>query len=177
MDFWLLLASGFWKKQSIATRIAPMRKPKANLNRLPNIPGSAEGRRAATRTKGEDHFGHFLANSCRFANASSSLGAICRSSTNGNAASRSRSGRVAAAVLANAARLPQQRKIRLERKMANDGIDRLGHPGEPTPGPDIPPALAEFAHANFGLTFENEGLRHKCDSIVRRAQRESRRKN
>ena len=34
-----------------------------------------------------------------------------------------------------------------------------GHPGEPKTGPDVPPALIDFAHASFGLTFENQGLR------------------
>jgi hypothetical protein len=34
-----------------------------------------------------------------------------------------------------------------------------GHPGEPKPGPQIPPELLNFRFANFGLTFEEQGLR------------------
>jgi len=34
-----------------------------------------------------------------------------------------------------------------------------GHPGEPKPGPGVPPALLDFARGAFGLTFENQGLR------------------
>ena len=34
-----------------------------------------------------------------------------------------------------------------------------GHPGEPKTGPAAPPALGEFASGDFGLTFENQGLR------------------
>ena len=37
-----------------------------------------------------------------------------------------------------------------------------GHPGEPKTGPDVPPALIDFAHASFGLTFENQGLRARA---------------
>ncbi len=34
-----------------------------------------------------------------------------------------------------------------------------GHPGEPKPGPQAPPGLLDFRFANFGLTFEDQGLR------------------
>ncbi len=34
-----------------------------------------------------------------------------------------------------------------------------GHPGEPKIGPPLPAVLAAFATANFGLTFEDQGLR------------------
>ncbi len=34
-----------------------------------------------------------------------------------------------------------------------------GHPGQPKPGPAVPPALSAFARGNFGLTFEHQGLR------------------
>ena len=34
-----------------------------------------------------------------------------------------------------------------------------GHPGEPKTGPVAAPALGEFSNGNFGLTFENQGLR------------------
>jgi hypothetical protein len=34
-----------------------------------------------------------------------------------------------------------------------------GHPGEPKPGPAVPPALSAFASGNIGLTFEHQGLR------------------
>jgi len=34
-----------------------------------------------------------------------------------------------------------------------------GHPGEPKSGPTVPPALAAFRQIDFGLTFENQGLR------------------
>jgi hypothetical protein len=38
-----------------------------------------------------------------------------------------------------------------------------GHPGQPKTGPALPPVLAEFLHANFGLTFEAEGLRARVE--------------
>ena len=38
-----------------------------------------------------------------------------------------------------------------------------GHPGEPKPGPAMPPVLAGLVHANFGLTFENDGLRARVE--------------
>jgi hypothetical protein len=34
-----------------------------------------------------------------------------------------------------------------------------GHPGQPKLGPSLPPALAVFQTADFGLTFENDGVR------------------
>jgi hypothetical protein len=34
-----------------------------------------------------------------------------------------------------------------------------GHPGQPKFGPVIPPALGMFQTADFGLTFESDGLR------------------
>ncbi len=34
-----------------------------------------------------------------------------------------------------------------------------GHPGEPKEGPAAPPVLSSFAVGDFGLTFENKGLR------------------
>ncbi len=34
-----------------------------------------------------------------------------------------------------------------------------GHPGQPKEGPAAPPQLRQFASADFGLTFENQGLR------------------
>ena len=34
-----------------------------------------------------------------------------------------------------------------------------GHPAAPAAGPDVPPALVRWKTANFGLTFEEEGLR------------------
>lgn len=38
-----------------------------------------------------------------------------------------------------------------------------GHPGEPKPGPAAPPALRNVSAANFGLTFENDGLRARVE--------------
>ncbi len=34
-----------------------------------------------------------------------------------------------------------------------------GHPGQPQEGPSVPPLLGELLGGNFGLTFENDGLR------------------
>jgi hypothetical protein len=34
-----------------------------------------------------------------------------------------------------------------------------GHPGEPKEGPTAPPVLSSFRSADFGLTFEHQGLR------------------
>lgn len=34
-----------------------------------------------------------------------------------------------------------------------------GHPGEPKPGPDLPAFLWNVEQANFGMTFEENGLR------------------
>lgn len=45
-----------------------------------------------------------------------------------------------------------------------------GHPSEPKPGPAAPPALAAFAAADFGLTFEEQGLRARVE--LRRAPAE-----
>ena len=36
-----------------------------------------------------------------------------------------------------------------------------GHPGKPKEGPTWPASLAELEHGNFGLTFEDDGLRAK----------------
>jgi hypothetical protein len=38
-----------------------------------------------------------------------------------------------------------------------------GHPGKPKAGPKAPPLLGEFQSANFGLTFEEQGLRAKLE--------------
>jgi hypothetical protein len=38
-----------------------------------------------------------------------------------------------------------------------------GHPGEPKKGPDVPFMLGGFSGFNFGLTFEEHGLRAKLD--------------
>ncbi len=37
-----------------------------------------------------------------------------------------------------------------------------GHPGEPKDGPPAPPVLSSFASGDFGLTFENHGLRARA---------------
>jgi hypothetical protein len=36
-----------------------------------------------------------------------------------------------------------------------------GHPGQPQPGPALPPEILKFQQANFGLSFEDQGLRAK----------------
>ena len=36
-----------------------------------------------------------------------------------------------------------------------------GHPGDPKAGPGFPPSLQGLSFANFGLTFEENGLRAK----------------
>lgn len=38
-----------------------------------------------------------------------------------------------------------------------------GHPGEPKAGPAMPPVLNEYSNANFGLTFEEQGLRARVE--------------
>ena len=38
-----------------------------------------------------------------------------------------------------------------------------GHPGAPKTGPAMPPALARFATGNFGVTFEDNGLRARAE--------------
>jgi hypothetical protein len=38
-----------------------------------------------------------------------------------------------------------------------------GHPGEPKPGPAFPAALRAVAQANFGVTFEEDGLRTRVE--------------
>jgi hypothetical protein len=38
-----------------------------------------------------------------------------------------------------------------------------GHPGEPKQGPPFPAALRELAQANFGITFEDDGLRTRVE--------------
>ncbi len=40
-----------------------------------------------------------------------------------------------------------------------------GHPGQPKPGPKAPPLLNQFQSANFGLTFEDQGLRARLELI------------
>jgi len=37
-----------------------------------------------------------------------------------------------------------------------------GHPGEPKQGPAAPPLIGQFLSADFGLTFENQGLRARA---------------
>ncbi len=37
-----------------------------------------------------------------------------------------------------------------------------GHPGDPKDGPDVPPAMKRFQRANFGITFEDDGLRARA---------------
>ena len=37
-----------------------------------------------------------------------------------------------------------------------------GHPGEPKDGPDWPEALRKILFGNFGVTFENDGLRARA---------------
>ena len=37
-----------------------------------------------------------------------------------------------------------------------------GHPGEPKQGPAATPALKSFVHGDFGLTFEDQGLRARA---------------
>jgi hypothetical protein len=43
-----------------------------------------------------------------------------------------------------------------------------GHPGEPKSGPKVPPALSLFRQGEFGLTFENQGVRARA-VLTRRA--------
>jgi hypothetical protein len=38
-----------------------------------------------------------------------------------------------------------------------------GHPGEPKAGPPAPPVLSSFTSGDFGLTFENDGLRARAE--------------
>jgi len=38
-----------------------------------------------------------------------------------------------------------------------------GHPGEPKKGPPAPPVLSGFATGEFGLTFENQGVRARAE--------------
>ncbi len=38
-----------------------------------------------------------------------------------------------------------------------------GHPGEPRTGPSLPPALEHILSGNFGLTFEDNGLRARVE--------------
>ena len=38
-----------------------------------------------------------------------------------------------------------------------------GHPGQPKSGPAAPPVLSTFANGQFGLTFENQGLRARVE--------------
>jgi hypothetical protein len=39
----------------------------------------------------------------------------------------------------------------------------FGHPGAPKPGPVIPPVLERARSADFGLSFENDGLRARAE--------------
>lgn len=48
-----------------------------------------------------------------------------------------------------------------------------GHPGEPKPGPNSPPILGQFQSANFGLTFEEQGLRAKLELTREKAKQVS----
>ncbi len=41
-----------------------------------------------------------------------------------------------------------------------------GHPGQPKQGPPAPPVLSDFSRGDFGLTFENQGLRARA--VLRR---------
>jgi hypothetical protein len=34
-----------------------------------------------------------------------------------------------------------------------------GHPGEPKSGPALPPALKRYSFGNFGVDFEENGIR------------------
>ena len=38
-----------------------------------------------------------------------------------------------------------------------------GHPGQPKTGPKVPAPLGQFQTANFGLTFEEQGLRSRIE--------------
>lgn len=38
-----------------------------------------------------------------------------------------------------------------------------GHPGAPKVGPGLPPTLSQFSHGDFGLTFEDDGLRARVE--------------
>jgi hypothetical protein len=38
-----------------------------------------------------------------------------------------------------------------------------GHPGQPKTGPQVPAGLNQFQTANFGLTFEDHGLRARAE--------------
>lgn len=40
-----------------------------------------------------------------------------------------------------------------------------GHPGEPQAGPSFPAALRDVARANFGITFEEDGLRTRVELV------------
>jgi uncharacterized protein (DUF2164 family) len=41
-----------------------------------------------------------------------------------------------------------------------------GHPGQPKQGPPAPPVLSDFQSGDFGLSFENQGLRARA--VLRR---------
>jgi hypothetical protein len=43
-----------------------------------------------------------------------------------------------------------------------------GHPGQPKAGPKAPPLLNQFQSANFGLTFEEQGLRARLELVHER---------
>jgi hypothetical protein len=40
-----------------------------------------------------------------------------------------------------------------------------GHPGEPRNGPAFPEALKQFEKGNFGVTFEEQGLRARAELL------------
>ena len=41
----------------------------------------------------------------------------------------------------------------------------FGHPGQPKTGPATLPGLSRFKAANFGLTFEDQGLRARMELL------------
>jgi hypothetical protein len=40
-----------------------------------------------------------------------------------------------------------------------------GHPGQPKQGPEMPTALIDISKANFGITFEEQGLRARMELL------------
>ena len=45
-----------------------------------------------------------------------------------------------------------------------------GHPGEPKAGPSLPVSLLDIARGNFGITFQENGLRARVE-LTRAAKR------
>lgn len=41
-----------------------------------------------------------------------------------------------------------------------------GHPGKPRNGPILPTAFQDFSMGNFGLTFEEHGLRARIEILL-----------